>query len=164
MDLLIPRRCVRAGAWSDPNSSEVYDRADSLVLRRCVRVGTWSDPNLREVYDRAERAGAWSDPNSREDNDAAASDACIFALSLCRDAQGTSLLKVRAVAAFEPCSDLLVQRCGCKAEGLSCTGFGRGCCERVNDRRCLKFGIHCGTILYKCTVQFTSIYYVLLFV
>ena len=29
-------------------------------------------------------------------------DACIFALSLCRDAQGTSLLKVRAVAASEP--------------------------------------------------------------
>ncbi len=35
-------------------------------------------------------------------------DAFIFASSLCRDAQGTSLSKVRAVAAFEPMGSFLV--------------------------------------------------------
>jgi hypothetical protein len=38
-DLLVPRRCVRAGTWSAPNSCEVYNCADWLVPRKCVRVG-----------------------------------------------------------------------------------------------------------------------------
>ena len=30
-DSLVPRRCVRAGAWSGVSACGVYDRADSLV-------------------------------------------------------------------------------------------------------------------------------------
>ena len=75
----------------DASACEVYDRADLLVPRRCVRAGTLSDPY------------------SCKDNDSAASDACIFTLSLCRDAQGTSLSKVKEVATFEPILTSLTQ-------------------------------------------------------
>ena len=39
---LVPRRCVRAGAWSGASAREVYDRADLLVPKRCVRAGAAS--------------------------------------------------------------------------------------------------------------------------
>ena len=63
--------------------------------------------------------GRASDPNSRKDNDAAALDACIFASSLCRDAQGTSLLNVRADAFFSFCGNEFVTG-SCAHEVYNC--------------------------------------------
>jgi hypothetical protein len=40
--LLVPRRCVRAGAWSGASAREVYDCADLLVPKRFVRAGAAS--------------------------------------------------------------------------------------------------------------------------
>ena len=50
-DLLVPRRCVRAGAGSGPTSCEMYNHLDLLVLRPCVRVGVGSCPNLPSSLD-----------------------------------------------------------------------------------------------------------------
>jgi hypothetical protein len=39
---------------TDASACKVYDPADSLVPRRCVRAGAWSGASAREVYDRAD--------------------------------------------------------------------------------------------------------------